>query len=391
MTNIDDEWKQFMSQQRQGLANVVPLVKQAKPAEPEPTTCPYNDDIPVCEDLYISTNTKILYLNQMIDTYELFWKIPIIEYWKPEIGVVHKYTKIVSDSEEQLQKYHTHLESVKHYREKIIKQINIVHSKRPKFKDERKVMIGITKKELINTRKKQKNAFMNCFAIMIRFLYNGAFREIHVKIFNTGNMEIPGVLNMELLHIVKQIVLDTLQPHLTEPLFYVDKEGKSKSVLINSNFRCGFFIERDKMYSILRNKYNIDASYDPCSYPGVKCKFYFNNENGCNTLIQNGTIHSDDQNMTMTELGKNPKYTEITFTLFRTGSCLISGNCNEEILFYIFEFVKNILKEEYHNICSNKLTPLIKEKKIKLRKKTIEMTPEYYSTIYSDSLTQSTL
>ena len=230
---------------------------------------------------------------------------------------------------------------------------------------------------------KQKKAFMNCFAIIIRFIYDGLFREIHVKIFNTGNLEIPGVLNMELLTIVKTMILNILQPHLTENLYYVDREGKSKSVLINSNFRCGFYIEREKIYSILRTKYGIDASYDPCSYPGVKCKFYFNNKNGYNFEIQTGKISIEDRNMTMTELGKNTKYTEITFTIFRTGSCLISGNCTEEILFYIYDFVKRILKNEYYNICSNYLTPTLKEKKLKLRKKVIEMTPEYYQSIFT--------
>ena len=58
------------------------------------------DVIPECEDLYISTTTKVLFLNQSIPFQEIFWKIPIIEYWKPEPGVLKKQMKVVSITED---------------------------------------------------------------------------------------------------------------------------------------------------------------------------------------------------------------------------------------------------------------------------------------------------
>ena len=38
--------------------------------------------------------------------------------------------------------------------------------------------------------------------------------------------------------------------------------------------------------------------------------------------------------------------------IFRTGSCLIVGNCTEKILRFVFEFIKNILQNEYEKIVS---------------------------------------
>jgi hypothetical protein len=32
--------------------------------------------------------------------------------------------------------------------------------------------------------------------------------------------------------------------------------------------------------------------------------------------------------------------------IFRTGSGLIIGNCSDEMIYYIFEFIKRILKNE---------------------------------------------
>ena len=36
--------------------------------------------------------------------------------------------------------------------------------------------------------------------------------------------------------------------------------------------------------------------------------------------------------------------------IFRTGSCLVVGNCDEKPLHYVYEFIKKILENEYSNI-----------------------------------------
>ena len=54
--------------------------------------------------------------------------------------------------------------------------------------------------------------------------------------------------------------------------------------------------------------------------------------------------------MKMSELIENKKYTEVSFMVFRTGSCLIIGNCSEEILTFIYNFIKKILYDEYSNV-----------------------------------------
>jgi hypothetical protein len=154
------------------------------------------------------------------------------------------------------------------------------------------------------------------------------------------------------------------------------------NVLINSNFNCGFFINREKLHTILRSdKYRIESAYDPCSYPGVKCKYYFNNELEFDHTVQRGQIVREDRNQKMSELGDNNKYTEISFMIFRTGSCLIVGNCTEKILKFVFEFIKEVLTAEYHTISVATEEPVIKNKKTKLRKKTVMMTNQYLQSI----------
>ena len=72
----------------------------------------------------------------------------------------------------------------------------------------------------------------------------------------------------------------------------------------------------------------------------MKCKFYFNTEIGFNTDEQLGRIVKEDRNMKMSELDDAVKYIEISFMIFRTGSCLIVGNCTKRVLTFVYEFIK---------------------------------------------------
>jgi hypothetical protein len=320
-----------------------------------------------------------LFFNTPIDIHSIFWKIPIVEYWKPVSGVIKKQIKVVSKTTEEYEEYKEKLKNIPYYIENIIKQIDNPDSRRIKFKDERKITVGLSKKDVIKYRGKIKNAFYNCFALIYRIQCKDAFREIHVKIFNTGKLEIPGILSPDIFDTVKKLIIDTIQPYVETKVEFVE-QTKDDNILINSNFNCNFFINREKLFNILRSeKYGIESAYDPCSYPGVKCKFYFNNFLGFDYNLQNGQILMEDRSMKMNELKDNKKYTEISFMIIRTGSCLIVGNCSEVVLKFVFEFVKGILVKEYQNICVANEKPINKNKNTKLIKRIVQVTKEYYN------------
>ena len=393
--SVNDEWAQFLNIQNSVSTGTRGLL--------HPTICTdvsintkssgcfdehdviSNEENPICDELYISTKTKVLFLNKEIDIYNIFWKIPVLEYWKTEEGVIKKQMKIVSKTVDEFQEYKKKLEGIVYYTENIIKQIDNPTARRIKFKDERKITVGISKKDIMNCRGKVKNAFYNCFAMILRFEYGGTdvnkkvFKEIHVKIFNTGKLEIPGVLDEKLLDIAKEMILNILQPNIETPLEFMETNSED-NVLINSNFNCGYYINRDNLHGILlSDKYNIESAFDPCSYPGVKCKFYFNNKIGFDKTLQRGQILPEDRALKLSELELNNKYTEVSFIVFRTGSCLIVGNCSEKILRFVFEFIKKILVDEHKNIKAVNADTTVKIKKVKLRKKTISMSTEYYA------------
>ena len=198
--------------------------------------------------------------------------------------------------------------------------------------------------------------------MILRIKMDKLFREFHIKVFNTGKLEIPGVQSELMFQTVLTHIIDILQPFYSTPLTYYEH---SDTVLINSNFNCGFYINREILFDIIKNKYNIQAIYDPCSYPGIQCKFYYNNDVGIQTGMQ---ITSENKD-------KYTNITEVSFMIFRTGSLLIVGMCDENVLLDIYQFLKALLKTEFKNICQKIISPsdLANKKIKKIRKKTINI------------------
>lgn len=123
--------------------------------------------------------------------------------------------------------------------------------------------------------------------------------------------------------------------------------NKSETVLINSNFSCGYYLNRDKLLDLLKYKYKIDCVFDACQYPGIQCKYNYNDE--------------------ITD-----KQYNLSFMIFRTGSILIVGKCDENVLHTVYNLIKKILEDEYKdiyvtNIDKDKQNAKIATKKTKKR------------------------
>ena len=76
---------------------------------------------------------------------------------------------------------------------------------------------------------------------------------------------------------------------------------------------------------------------DSCSYPGIQCKY----------TLKNGK--------------------DVSYMIFRTGSVLIVGKCEDDELNDIYTFLTNIFKHEYNQIYEEE-SELEKKEKLKKNK-----------------------
>ena len=114
----------------------------------------------------------------------------------------------------------------------------------------------------------------------------------------------------------------------------------------------------------MRNKYNIQTIYDPCnSYPGILCKFYYNLDTNEQTGIQPNQLIDT--------------ILEVSFMIFRTGSVLIVGMCEENILNIIYQFLIKLFKTEFNNIYHKMNTKISNKQQLisnqKIRKRFISL------------------
>ena len=349
MPDLDEEWENFCD----GTYNS-DTIKNI-----EPNT---RESLPKASPLYVSTKTKISFLNKKINLKETFWKLPVISYHQAKEGIIKKQMKFNSQTSEELnyiqQKLKHEIENSPNYTDEyIINHIDIPNSKIG-FKDVRKISIGLSKKDITSYRCKRKSAFYNCFVVILRIYYLETFKEVHIKVFNTGKLEIPGIQNDDFLDIVLSklcIILSSVNDYHDVPLQYF--KDRTETVLINSNFNCGYLINREKLYSKLKYEYKINTSYDSCSYPGIQSVFFYKPLE----TVQDGT-HPIDEKV---------NYIKISFMIFRTGSVLIVGKCDDDILRIVYEFVKNLLEQEYNNVGDSLITEVKQENPKKNRKRTI--------------------
>lgn len=323
-----------------------------------------SQDVPKCSPIYISTKTKISYLNHPIDLKQTFWNVPITQYHIPKEGVIKKQMKFNSSSQEELNEVLSHCDDTIFTDHHVLSRI-VKPEGRITFRDIRKISQGLCKKDITSYKCKRKGAFYNCFALILRIKHESVFKEIHVKVFNTGKLEIPGIQDDSILVKTLDLLIKTLRPIVPENNGLDWLKNKSETVLINSNFSCGFFINRDKLYNRLKYHYRINSAYDPCSYPGIQCEFYYDPESEIQTGQHPPSGISDEV---------RDRFIKMSFMVFRTGSVLIVGKCKEDVLEKIYDFLKDLLEREYTNVSGGLISndsSKNDDKTKKVRKKTI--------------------
>lgn len=323
------EWQSFMN----GSFTVASHVA-------EPTTT-----YPAPSKIHLSTQTFITQLNRNIDLKEMFWGLDLISYDRHEVGISKKQMKFTSTTQEEVDDLMQRMEAYP------VKQVFVIRKivTPDKFKDIRKVSIGMSKKDLAPNRVKPKGAFFNCLVVNVRIgVEEGVFKDHHVKLFNTGNVEIPGIQDAAHVPLIMEVVEKCVRR-----IHPIDRVPDCKIVLINSHFNIHFFINRDKLYMILRQKYGVAAVYDPCSYPGVQCKLYYTPE------LEIVTRASPFQT------------SSVSVMIFRTGSVLVVGKCNEDVIHAMYAYLNKIFEDNFAEVADRSMDVKLVVKKEKKQKKWI--------------------
>ena len=215
---------------------------------------------------------------------------------------------------------------------------------------------GQCKKDVENKTKKKKT-FYNQTTIIVRINNNDELKEVNFKLFSNGRIQMTGIKSIENANNVLNLMIENLKL-----LSIKDEEGNQKHAfveqpekeinfgkinihLINSDYTTGFKIKRDVLHSLLVNDYNVYSTYEPCIYPGVNTKYYWNTSN-----TTDGVCNCTNKCNGKGNGNGDGKCKKVTISIFQSGAIIITGATNYVQLEDAYNFINNILDEHFKDL-----------------------------------------
>ena len=172
-------------------------------------------------------------------------------------------------------------------------------------------------------------------------------KRINMKIFNNGRIQMTGIKKetqgydtIELLireinqlsEIQKINIFETTDIHQIEPI---------ETVLINSDFDIYSEVNREILHRLIVD-HGYYSSYEPCTYPGVNIKYYYN------PIKNNFGICDCEQ--PCNGKGKENTCKKITIAVFKSGKIIITGGRNKQNIQSAYQFITEFINENKDKI-----------------------------------------
>jgi TATA-box binding protein (TBP) (component of TFIID and TFIIIB) len=205
--------------------------------------------------------------------------------------------------------------------------------------------------------KRRKGLIKKCFDNQVTIVFGVEENNfnINMKIFKNGKIQMTGIKNIDnghiyvdqLINIIKDIYLiDDSVVEEYEKLNNIDYKIR----LINSDFKIGFPVKREKLYNLLIDNYKeLICSYEPCIYPGVKISYLYNE----NKIIKNGICECKSKICFTRKNGsgiEEDACKKITIVVFQSGSVIVTGSNNILQLNECYDFISRILLDHMKDI-----------------------------------------
>lgn len=198
---------------------------------------------------------------------------------------------------------------------------------------------GNNNKKISDKKRAIKKYFYNQLTLHI---YNKLKenQRVNVKIFNNGRIQMTGINSDIVGNTTIDILLKEFIKLSNKNDIFGEKEisqiGDLETVLINSDFDIHHEVDRESLHrTIVENGYL--SSYEPCNYPGVNIKYYFN------PIKRNFGICDCDK--PCNGKGLNDTCKKITIAVFKSGKIIITGGRNKNHIQTAYEFITEFIEE----------------------------------------------
>jgi TATA-box binding protein (TBP) (component of TFIID and TFIIIB) len=219
--------------------------------------------------------------------------------------------------------------------------------------EHKNMVLGTSYKDVFTNRKITSKSFFNQSTIVVRRKINSdtsskeGFKEVNVKLFANGGIQMTGVVSEEFAYDAVQYLLSIINNIPAKIFNEPAKIEKFSTKLINTDYELNKFINQDALHKILINEYNLFSMLEKTIYQGVNTKFFYNTNNE-NT----GICRCDTEKFCKgqgTGLGKG-ECKRITMSIFRTGRIIITGARTMEQIEAAYKFLNNVFDKHHKQV-----------------------------------------
>lgn len=210
-------------------------------------------------------------------------------------------------------------------------------------------VVGSSTRDVLTKRKITDKTFFNQATLVIRKKYKAGWKEVNVKLFANGGVQMTGVPTSEFSQDSINYVISEIKKHDGE-VFLVNDDAsltKFRVQLINSDYSINRHIHQEKLHKVLSNVYNLFSSHESTIYQGVNTKYYYNKKgNPLRPGICECKLACTGQG-----LGDGDgQCKRITISPFSSGKIIITGAREMDQINEAYEFFNEILKTHQTDI-----------------------------------------
>jgi hypothetical protein len=211
-------------------------------------------------------------------------------------------------------------------------------------------VLGESYRDALTKRKISDKCFFNQATLVVRRINpaNGEWKEVNLKLFANGGVQITGIVSKEFAQDVLAWAIEQISalPGGT----FIDPPAISKFAvqLINSDFKVGAMLNRDKLHELLTRRYGLLSMLESTIYQGVNTKYYYNKVTKdksrpgqclC-TAFCKGQGTGDGEG----------ECKRVTMSFFQTGNIIITGARDMDQIHEAYQFVNKFLDQHANEI-----------------------------------------
>jgi len=206
-------------------------------------------------------------------------------------------------------------------------------------------VLGCSHKDIFTNRKITSKSFFNQSTIVLRRKTDDGWKEVNVKLFANGGIQMTGVTSESFAYKAIEWLLQLIQSLPQLPFKDTLTIQRFSVQLINTDYALNKFINQDALHKILINEYNLFSMLEKTIYQGVNTKFFYNTSNPgvgickCKTFCKGqGTGEGEGE------------CKRITMSIFRTGRIIITGARQLGQIEAAYDFLNGVLDKHHKTV-----------------------------------------